>query len=359
MFDSTETTAPSRPIISGGEPLSIRDTPCRSPEGLLTIATLLTPLRRRHSVAVGLARRYRTLGELSAESPATLQTLCGRASVAAAIRAPVACANALDKAQTTLERAEMGSIRVITTFENDYPTRLGELEDGPALIYIKGELNRGVRVVACVGTRNPTRFGAVVTQRITTLLASQGWSIVSGLALGVDTIAHRAALHAKGHTVAVVGHGLDSVYPRSNRRLARAIVESGGALLSEEPPGVEPTPERLVLRDRLQSGLSAAVVVLQSDLEGGSMHTVRSAIRQGRALFVPVPTGSHALEPKSRALLELVKPPSASLLAATGITGNLAAHRRGERAISPLASPIRGFGDYPLFLAALEAIIRG
>lgn len=314
--------------------MSTGDTTCRSPEGLLTIATLLMPIRRRrHAVALELARRFRTLGELSAASPTTLQSLCGRASVAAAMCAPAALAAAHTTALTVVERAEMSSIRLITAFDSDYPLRLSELADGPAVIYVRGELSSCPRAVACVGTREPSRFGVVVTRRITRLLASNGWSIVSGLALGVDTTAHRAALDAKGHTIAVLGHGLDHVYPGTNRGLAREIVEGGGALLSEEPPGVKPSPKRLVLRDRLQSGLSAAVVIFQSSADGGSMHAVRYARLQGRSLFVPVPTGLHALEPKSRALLALVEAPT-------------------------LAAPIRGRADYPRFLAALEAVAR-
>ena len=125
---------------------------------------------------------------------------------------------------------------------------------------------------------------------------------VSGLALGVDTLCHEAALEAGGHTVAILANGLDSVYPGQNRELAARILAAGGALLSEQPLGAPALPRNLVARDRLQSGMSAATIVMQTDLIGGTMHTVRYAVLQGRPLIAPVPQGTHADAPKSRGI---------------------------------------------------------
>jgi DNA processing protein len=139
------------------------------------------------------------------------------------------------------------------------------------------------------------------------MLVEKGWSIVSGLAIGVDTEAHRQAIAAQGHTVAILANGLDKVYPRENKSLAEEILANGGALVSEQPFGMAATPTNLVQRDRLQSGMSVATIVMQTDIEGGSMHTARFTLTQRRRLLAPVPTGIHASEAKSQGILALTQ----------------------------------------------------
>lgn len=131
-----------------------------------------------------------------------------------------------------------------------------------------------------------------MTQRIVEQLVNADWTIVSGLALGIDSVAHAATLGKKGRAIAVLAGGLDNVYPKENTRLAEEILASGGALVSEQPFGVPAIPRNLIQRDRLQSGLSVGTFVMQTDVKGGSMHTVRYTLQQERLLFAPVPQGA-------------------------------------------------------------------
>jgi DNA processing protein len=146
-------------------------------------------------------------------------------------------------------------------------------------------------------------MGAIITRRLTTVFAERGWSIVSGLALGCDAIAHQTALDCQGHTVAVLAHGLHTVAPRQHVSLAAQILDAGGQLVSAYPFGQDPIPAYFAERDAVQAGMARAVVMIQSDLEGGSLHASRAALRYGRILAVPAATqrdlNNH--EPKSGA----------------------------------------------------------
>jgi len=197
-------------------------------------------------------------------------------------------------------------VHELTLSDERYPDRLRELSDPPKSLYVLGdvELLARERLVAVVGTREPTVFGTSAAEELTGALADGGWGIVSGLARGIDTIAHRTALEHGAPTIAVMGGGLDRIYPAENKGLAAQIVEEGGALISEQPFGEQARPQHLIARDRLQSGLSVAVVVAQSGLRGGTMHTVRFAAAQGRPVFCPVPHGENSASEGLRVLLE-------------------------------------------------------
>jgi DNA processing protein len=228
-------------------------------------------------------------------------------------------------------------------------------QDKPPVIYVRGSLPPDRRCVACVGTRQPTEFGRIAARRISRFLAAHGWSIVSGLAVGVDTICHEGALEAGGHTVAVLANGLDTVYPRQNTGLAERILAAGGALLSEQPLGTPALPKHLFRRNRIQSGMSAGTVVMQTDIVGGTMHTVRHTMLQGRLLFVPVPQAEHAAEDKSRGLLALTQRTGndlARLLDAKESYARLLERKFADRSI---AIPLSGREDYTRMLAVLEA----
>ena len=214
---------------------------------------------------------------------------------------------ARDAASNQIAQASAKDVRIISYFDAEFPTLLRNISDPPAILYVKGKLRSGVRSVACVGTREPSYFGREVARRLAGHLAEHNWSIVSGLAIGVDAQSHRAALEAKGHTVAILANGLDTVYPRENRELAEQILESGGTLLSEQPIGTRAFPQHLVQRDRLQSGLSLATFVMQTDIVGGTMHTVRFTLQQRRLLFVPIPPQDCANEQKSRGNIALTQ----------------------------------------------------
>jgi len=176
-------------------------------------------------------------------------------------------------------------IKVITFESPDYPALLKETHDYPAVLYVRGALNAAdANSVAVVGTRKATSYGRQVTEDIVGNLAMNGITIISGLARGIDTIAHRAALEARGRTIAVFACGLDIVYPPENLKLAKDILENG-ALISEHPLGTKPKPENFPRRNRILSGLSLGVLVVESGEKGGALITAGFAVDQNREVF--------------------------------------------------------------------------
>lgn len=161
-----------------------------------------------------------------------------------------------------------------------------ELEGMPTHFYYRGTLPEGrVPTVAIVGTRRPSHYGKQVTYDLAYKLAQKGVIIVSGLALGCDTIAHRAALDAGGKTIAILAGGLDSIYPRTNARLAEEIIKNGGALISEYPDGMPAKPFQFLARNRIVSGLADAVVVTEAAARSGTLSTVAHALDQNKEVF--------------------------------------------------------------------------
>ncbi|HEX4306495.1 MAG TPA: DNA-processing protein DprA [Solirubrobacterales bacterium] len=218
----------------------------------------------------------------------------------------------LTEARHELERCHEDGIRAVSIFDPDYPQRLRAIPDPPPVLFIGGSLEAldRDRVIGVVGTREPTDFGASATEEIVAALAPGQWVVVSGLAKGIDTIAHRAALGHHTPTTAVMAGGLDRIYPAENRGLAREILDQGGALVSEHRVGVAPNRAAFVRRNRIQSGLSAALVVTQTGISGGTMHTVRHAAAQGRPLFCAEP---HTDNPRSEGLRVLLGTPARGL----------------------------------------------
>jgi len=195
---------------------------------------------------------------------------------------------AMRAAESDREQAIKAGVQLFTHGGPGYPALLGMAADAPFFLYVKGTLPLQ-NTLAVIGTRAPTPRGSVVASKIAGHFASSGVSIVSGLAVGIDAAAHVAALDAGGHTVAVLGHGLQTIYPREHAALSERILAQGGALVSEYPFGTPLVPRRLFERDRIQAGLSQAVVMVQSKPDGGSMHTAKAALRYGRRLYVPAP----------------------------------------------------------------------
>lgn len=199
---------------------------------------------------------------------------------------------AKDEAARQIEHAERHLSRILSPIDDEYPRLLAATRDDPFILYVKGSLTKQPeKSVAIIGTREPTMHGEVVAGRITQFFAEQGWSIVSGLAIGCDAIAHQAALEAGAHTVAVLAHGLQMVAPARHKSLANEIVAAGGALVSEYPFGQNVQNQQYVKRDRTQAGMARGVVMVQSDLKGGSLHASRAALDYGRWLAIPYPTG--------------------------------------------------------------------
>jgi DNA processing protein len=247
--------------------------------------------------------------------------------------------DALALARERLEQYAQAGVALLTFFDERYPDRLRDLPDPPPVLHVRGavDLLARERLVAVVGTRRPTVFGTTAAAELTAALAHEGWGVVSGLAKGIDTVSHRAALEHGAPTIAVMGGGLDGVYPAENRDLAARILDSGGAVISEQPFGARPRPQNLIARDRLQSGLSVAVLVAQCGLRSGTMHTARFAAEQGRPLFCPVPHSENGSNDGLRALLERPARELCSILPAWRNASALCA-RLGER---PLAHPVR------------------
>jgi DNA processing protein len=182
------------------------------------------------------------------------------------------------------ERIHRSGADFLTASDTAYPRLLREIHDPPIGMYRKGSYQFELPCIAVVGTRRPTQYGLGVARSLGAELARLGFCVVSGLARGVDTAAHEGALEAKGRTAAVLGTGLDIVYPPENLDLYRRIAESG-AVLSEFPLGRRPDRSSFARRNRLVSGMSEAVVVVESAVDGGAMITSRFAGEQGRLLF--------------------------------------------------------------------------
>ena len=166
---------------------------------------------------------------------------------------------------------------------SDLPSRLRDIPDAPKKLWYRGTLPDEARpAVAIVGTRKPTSYGRAITEQLASKLAERGVVIVSGLALGIDSIAHKAALNAKGTTVAVLPSGVDAPYPSTHRKLAEDIIASGGVLVSEYPLGMPGLPHHFLERNRLVSGLADIVIVTEAATRSGTTNTVSHALAQGK-----------------------------------------------------------------------------
>lgn len=208
-----------------------------------------------------------------------------------------------------LTRLAALGIHILTTNDPRYPARLAHIPDAPFVLYIKAKPSKHklnlTRTIAVVGTRKITSYGRDVTRRIVEGLVSYGFTIVSGLAYGVDAAAHQAAIDAGGKTIAVLGCGIDIIAPPSNARLYRNIGQEGfGAIVSEMPLGLRPNKGLFPARNRIISGLSLGVVVTEGADDSGALITARNAAEQGREVFaVPGPITS----PYSRGPAKLIK----------------------------------------------------
>ncbi|HEY3063206.1 MAG TPA: DNA-processing protein DprA [Chloroflexota bacterium] len=178
------------------------------------------------------------------------------------------------------------NIQALTLLDAAYPANLRQIADPPPVLFVRGTLcPTDDRAVAVVGTRRATSYGHTVTHRLATDLAAAGVTVVSGLAKGIDTVAHRATIDAGGRTLAVLGNGLDQVYPPENALLAERV-SSAGALVSEFPPGTPPDAVNFPRRNRIISGLSRATVIVEAPAHSGALITADFALEQGRDVLV-------------------------------------------------------------------------
>ncbi|MCG6552446.1 MAG: DNA-processing protein DprA [Candidatus Magnetominusculus sp. LBB02] len=218
---------------------------------------------------------------------------------------------AWDETEKIIDKCEKTGIRILYYKDADYPALLKEVSDHPLVLFVKGRLREEDRyAIAIVGTRKASHYGISVTERFTQQLSGMGFTIVSGMARGIDTAAHKTAIRQNGSTIAVLGSGVDVVYPPESAWLYSRIVEEG-AVVSEFVPGTKPLRENFPVRNRLISGLSLGVLVVEASQKSGALITAEFALEQGREVFA-VPgnimsssfAGTHSLIQKGAKLVQ-------------------------------------------------------
>ncbi len=198
----------------------------------------------------------------------------------------IATGTSLAKAEEEIGKANAVGAKIVTPADAEFPTRLLEIYDPPMCLYVRGDASILAKPgIAVVGTRHPTPYGMGMSERLSCDLSAHGLIIISGLARGVDTAAHRGTVNAKGRTIAVFGTGVDVMYPRENGKLAELILSCGGALISEFPIGSFAAPQNFPIRNRIISGLSVGVLVLEAGEYSGTRITARCALEQCREVY--------------------------------------------------------------------------
>ncbi|MFA7572347.1 MAG: DNA-processing protein DprA [Lutispora sp.] len=210
----------------------------------------------------------------------------------------------LDKIDRYLKKVKENDIKVYTIDEENYPQNLKNIYDPPPVLYVKGNIkDRDADAIAIVGSRKASEYGLRTGEKLGMELAEAGITVVSGMALGIDSAAHKGALKGRGRTIAVFACGLNYIYPRSGISLAREIVKHG-AIISEYPLGIDAIPQNFPARNRIISGMSKGVVVIEANERSGSLITADFALEQGREVFA-VPGNISA--PNSKGTNELIK----------------------------------------------------
>jgi len=182
--------------------------------------------------------------------------------------------------------AKCPGVTLVTFGSESYPPHLAEIYDPPLILYVRGDVSILSQAgIAVIGTRHPTPYGLGMAGRLSQDLANCGLVIISGMARGIDSMAHKGAVEARGRTIAVFGTGVDVIYPRENRKLSEQILEFGGALVSEFPLGTGPTPHNFPIRNRVISGLSCGVLVVEAGEYSGTRITSRCALEQCRDVY--------------------------------------------------------------------------
>lgn len=247
--------------------------------------------------------------------------------------------------QKTLAWAATDGHQILTRADPDYPSLLAHIHDPPVVLFLKGDRRWLARpMLAMVGSRNATLHGSDTASELALHLSQAGWTIVSGLALGIDLAAHRGALQGPGSTLAVLGCGIDRVYPRRHQALAGHIAQQG-ALLSELPPGTPPAAAFFPRRNRLIAGLAQGVIVVEAALQSGSLITARLAAECGREVFaVPGPIrsgvsrGCHQLLREGATLVETAADVLAQCPAPITLAGSARAPNLPSLADRPIAA---------------------
>lgn len=301
--------------LFGGEAISRGDL-C-TVHGLLRLQQLpgVGPAR-----AVRLAERFGDWSQLQDAPEQELRSILGAASMKVYAALPA----------VGVPAPFPDSVKAVCCFDEAWPRWMADVSSPPAVLFFVGTLPND-ESIAIVGTRNPTQFGRSVVDKVVEALADRPVSgVVSGLALGIDASAHEAALRCDVPTWAFLGGGVDTPTPKQHRDLARKILDRGGGLISEQLPGTEPNPQRLVARNRLQSASSRAVLVAQCGVPSGTLHTARFAIEQGRRLVVPRPRAPWDAEQESAGNMALTDPHGCkpAVIQATGALARVVSGRK-------------------------------
>ena len=241
---------------------------------------------------------------------ATQEDLVGVDGITPRLAAAIKQGKIRDSVKKDLDLVMQKKYKIATMTDAEYPPLLRQIPDPPPFLYVLGRLDGSIRNIAVVGSRNATRYGLSTTRRLCHDLAKLKMTIVSGMAVGIDSAAHQGALMGKGHTIAVLGSGLERIYPEQNRKLFHQIAENG-AVISEFPLKTEPDAHNFPRRNRIISGISLGTVVVEATRRSGSLITARLAAEQNRDVFA-VPgsiqsfksTGTHTLIKQGAKLVE-------------------------------------------------------
>ncbi|MGH7493063.1 MAG: DNA-processing protein DprA [bacterium] len=273
-------------------------------------------LRLQQAPGIGSARMRALVSHFRTAQgvvSASLAELCQVSGIDRALAENILRDDSADFVHSQIETLARERAHTLTFWDRDYPTLLKKIPDPPILLFGKGKLQaHDQNGLAIVGTRVPTQYGKMVTERMAMELVSHGFMIVSGLARGVDTIAHRTALKHGGRTVAILGSGLDVFYPPENQGLFHEIC-AAGAVLTEYPFGTKPDAVNFPRRNRIISGMALGVLIIEAGLESGAMITANLALDQNREVFAvpgsifnPKSAGPHRLLQEGAKLVQHV-----------------------------------------------------
>jgi len=251
---------------------------------------------------------------------------------------------------STLFETKPTKINSLRPLEHEFLKVVETIAHSPKRLYFKGKLpEQRTPTVAIVGTRRPTSYGKEVTYQLAHELAMRGVVIISGLAIGVDAIAHQATLDAGGITIAVLANGIDTVYPATNQNLAKDILAKGGAIISEYEPGIEARDFQFLNRNRIVSGLSDAIIITEAAIHSGTMSTAAHALEQGREVFV-VP--GNITSPSSAGCNKLIRQGACPITCADDVLEVIAPELLTRQSLAPL-------GSTPLESKIIELIESG
>lgn len=262
---------------------------------------------------VGVRSLTAMLGSPQAIFEAAPETLRAASGIGPAVAEKIVAQRGIIRPNEEIERAARLGAAIITPADGNYPKDLAQIHDPPLALYVMGELlPADHRAIGVVGSRHTTLYGRETAESLAYQLAHAGFTVVSGLARGIDTAAHRGAIKAKGRTLAVLGGGVDSIYPPENTQLAEEIAKHG-AVLSEFSIGRQPDKTTFPIRNRIISGLSMGVLVVEAGLTSGALITANQALEQGRSVFAvpgridsPASRGTHMLIKNGAHLVESV-----------------------------------------------------